>query len=150
MKSTGDKTINTGVFFCIVLQIKHIQRDTLMHLPFSNTVKLNETQLKKHFAHVFSLFWPGKYRKCPIVNQDWLKYKELGILLCSWFPKNKWVSPGNVAITDQPKVHRKRHSHDRQQERTQHFVCHPYTNMDKSLTEAIYNRRFYRDVLPVL
>ena len=56
MKSTGDKTINTGVFFCIVLQIKHIQRDTLMHLPFSNTVKLNETQLKKHFAHVFSLF----------------------------------------------------------------------------------------------
>ena len=38
MKSTGDKTINTGVFFCIELQIKHIQRDTLMHLPFPTTV----------------------------------------------------------------------------------------------------------------
>ena len=38
MKSTGDKTINTGGFFCIDLQIKHIQRDTLMHLPFPTTV----------------------------------------------------------------------------------------------------------------
>ena len=55
MKSTGDKTINTGGF-CIELQIKHIQRDTLMHLPFSTTVKLNETQLKKHFCTCVSSF----------------------------------------------------------------------------------------------
>ena len=56
MKSTGDKTIITGFVFCIESQIKHIQRDTFMHLLFSTTIKLNETQLKKHFCTCVSTF----------------------------------------------------------------------------------------------